>query len=140
MDVDVKKIMRVINNGEVPVISPIGIGIDQEQEFNINADTAAVKIAVALKAEKLTLLTDVDGVLENGKRIPHLSIEDANKKIKEGIITKGMIPKVEACVEAVKAGCNKAHLINGTLNHAVLLEIFTDEGIGTEIVKNGESA
>ena len=131
-----EKILDVIEKGEVPVISPLGIGRDRTK-YNINADTAAVKVAVALDAEKLTLLTDVDGVLEDGRRISHLSIKDAHEKIAAGVITKGMIPKVEACIEAVEAGCRKAHLINGTVPHSILYEIFTNEGIGTEIVRNG---
>lgn len=132
--VDKEKIMKVIEADKIPVISPIGVN---EGKYNINADTAATKIAVALKAEKLTILTNIDGVMEKGKLISHLSIDDAHKHIKEEIITKGMIPKVEACIDAVEAGCKKAHLINGMIEHSLLFEIFTDEGIGTEIVKNG---
>jgi len=130
--VDVGKIKKVLKKGSIPVISPLGVN---GKVYNINADDVATKVAVALKAEKLTILTDVDGVIENGKLISHLSINDANGFIKKKIITKGMIPKVKACVEAVKAGCKKAHLINGTIDHALLLEIFTDKGIGTEVVK-----
>ncbi len=133
--VDKKKILSVINKGYVPIISPLAIG--NGKKYNINADTAATKIATALKAEKLTILTDVDGVMEKGKLIAHLSIKDAHKHIKKGIISKGMIPKVKACIEAIESGCKKAHLINGTITHAILFEIFTDKGIGTELVKNG---
>jgi len=132
----VDKIENAIKVGKVPVISPIGLD-SNNQKYNINADSVAVKVAIAIKAEKFTLLTDVDGVLENGQLMTHLSLDAAAKKIKKGIITKGMIPKVEACMEAVEEGCPKAHLINGTISHALLLEIFTDKGIGTEIVKNG---
>lgn len=125
----------VIRDGFIPVISPIGID-SQNQTYNINADTTASALAVALNSEKLTILTDVDGVFERGKRLSHLTIIKAHKKIRQGIISKGMIPKVLACLEAVKHGCQKSHLINGTLPHSLLLEIFTDKGTGTEFVRN----
>lgn len=133
--VNVEKIKKILKRNKIPVISPLGM--KGNFVYNINADTAAVEIALALKALKLTILTDVDGVLEHKKLISHLSIDDAHKYIKKEIITEGMIPKVEACMYAVKAGCPKAHLINGTRPHSLLFEIFTKEGIGTEIVKNG---
>ncbi|MBW2989896.1 acetylglutamate kinase [Candidatus Woesearchaeota archaeon] len=133
--IDKGMIKDAIDKGNIPVISPLGTG--GEETYNINADDAATKIAVALKAEKMTLLTNVDGVIEKGKLISHLSIKDAHRHIRNKVITEGMIPKVKACVEAVEAGCRKAHLINGMISHALLLEIFTDKGIGTEIVKNG---
>ena len=117
------------------MISPLGT--KGAQSYNINADTAAVKVAIALKAAKLTILSDVDGVLDSGRLLSHLSIDDARSYIKKGIITKGMIPKVEACIDAVGAGCKKAHLLNGTTPHSLLFEIFTEQGIGTEVVKNG---
>ena len=82
-------------------------------------------------------MTNVEGVYEDGKLISHLSIKDAHEGIKKGVISKGMIPKVGACVNAVEKGVGKAHLIDGTTKHSILLEIFTDKGIGTEIVKNG---
>ena len=132
--VDKEKIMKVIESDKIPVISPIGIN---NGNYNINADTAATRIAIALKAEKLTILTNVDGVIENNKLISHLSINDAYKHIEKEVITQGMIPKVIACIEAVEAGCKKAHLINGMIEHSLLFEIFTNEGIGTELVKNG---
>lgn len=128
----------LIKEDYIPVISPIGVGKDNSS-YNINADTVASALAVALHAEKLTILTDVEGVLERGKLISHLTIRKAKKKIRAKIINKGMIPKVEACIYAVKHGCPKAHLINGTVKHSILLEIFTDKGIGTEIAKNGNA-
>lgn len=131
--VDAAKIKKLLKKGNIPVISPLGV--KDKKTYNINADDVATKVAIALKAEKLTMLTNVSGVVEDGKFISHLSINDAHKHIKNKVITKGMIPKVKACVEAVEAGCKKAHLINGTISHALLLEIFTDKGIGTEIVK-----
>lgn len=128
-------ITSVIKENYIPVISPIGVN-KENQIFNINADTTAAAMAIALKAEKFTILTDVEGVFERGKFHSHLTVRKARKKIKKGIIKKGMIPKVEACIEAVKHGCPKSHLINGTKKHSLLLEIFTDKGTGTEFVKN----
>jgi|SRR3989338_5460574 len=127
------KILKIISNGFIPVISPLGIG-NGSKHYNINADTASSNVAVALKAEKLTILTNVYGVVINGKLQPHIDFKTAKKEIKKGAINKGMIPKVEACIYAVKNKCPKAHLINGLVPHSLLLEIFTDKGIGTEIV------
>ncbi|MEK6950054.1 MAG: acetylglutamate kinase, partial [Nanoarchaeota archaeon] len=127
------KILKIINNGFIPVISPLGIG-NGYKHYNINADTAASNVAVALKAEKLTILTNVHGVVINHKLQPHIDFKTAKKEISKGVINKGMIPKVEACIHAVKNKCPKAHLINGLVPHSLLLEIFTDKGIGTEIV------
>ncbi len=127
------KIMKILREGKIPVISPLGK--KGSQTYNINADTAAMEVAAALKAEKLTILTDVDGIMSNGSFVATLSIADAQKCISKGVITRGMIPKVEACIEAVNAGCRKAHLLNGTVPHSLLFEIFTEKGVGTEIVK-----
>lgn len=131
-------ITDLIHSGYIPVISPIGID-DNDQCYNINADTAASEIAVRLKAEKLTILTDVDGILIRGKLQSHMDIKTAEEEIKSGEINKGMIPKVMAGITAVKNNCHKAHLINGLTPHSILMEIFTDKGIGTEIVKNEKS-
>lgn len=128
-----KKVIQLLSKGVIPVISSIGVG-KKGQPYNINADTVATAIAIAIHAEKLTILTDVDGVMEHGSLIPTLSIAQVRQKIKSGIISQGMIPKAEACVDAVNGNVHKAHLINGTTPHALLLEIFTDTGIGTEIV------
>ena len=128
-------VTSLIKENYIPVISPIGIGPDN-QVYNINADTAASYLATALEAEKLTILTDVDGVYYKRKLVSNLSIRDARRKIRRGVIRTGMIPKVEACIRAVRNGCRKAHLINGTFRHGLLLEIFTDTGIGTELVKS----
>lgn len=128
-----KKIVNLLSKGCIPVISSIGVDA-QGQPYNINADTAATAVAIALHAEKLTILTDVDGVFEHEALLPTLKTSQVRKKITSGIISHGMIPKVEACVAAVKGSVHKAHLINGTVPHALLLEIFTDTGIGTEII------
>ena len=137
-NVDSNKILKIINNGFIPVISPLGIG-NNNKCYNINADTAASYIATALNAEKLTILTNVDGVIIDKKLQTHIDFNTAKKEIKKGIISKGMIPKVEACIHAVKNKCPKAHLINGLVPHSLLLEIFTDKGIGTEIVYKNDA-
>ena len=119
--------------GFIPVIAPIGIG-REGQTFNINADIAAGKIAGALRAEKLILLTDVDGVQgENAELISVLDAERAREMIASGAIGEGMIPKVECCIDALSAGVQSTHIIDGRLSHSVLLEIFTHRGIGTEV-------
>jgi len=117
----------------IPVIAPIGV--DEEGiTYNINADLAAGKIAEALKAEKLMLLTDVEGVLLEDKLLSTLKVKKVRSHIENGQITGGMIPKVNCCCDAVAGGVGKAHIIDGRVEHAVLLEIFTQAGIGTEIV------
>jgi acetylglutamate kinase len=120
-------------NKFIPVIAPIGTGKDGET-YNINADIVAGKIASALKAEKLIMLTDTDGVLgKNGDLISSMNEKKAKALIKKGQISGGMIPKVNCCVQALKEGVAKAHIIDGRIKHAILLEIFTDVGIGTQI-------
>jgi len=132
--VNAEKINAVLDAGKTPVISPLGISKDNKTYYNVNADTVAVKVAIALGAEKLLLLTDVDGVLENGKVLPKLTASEVKEKTASGVITKGMIPKTEACVEAVQAGCGDAVLLNGTTAHALLFDVLNQE-MGTEIVK-----
>ncbi len=118
----------------IPVVSPIGIGPDG-QSYNINADTVAGSIAWALKAEKLIFLTDIDGIRRNpddpSSLISVITAKKALDLINEGIINGGMIPKVSGCIEAVQNGVNCAHIVNGTILHPIVLEIFTDTGIGT---------
>jgi acetylglutamate kinase len=117
----------------IPVIAPVGV--DQDGiTYNINADLAAGKIAESLKAEKLMLLTDVEGVLLDDKLVSTLKSTKIQSYIESGKITGGMIPKVKCCYDAVSGGVGKAHIIDGRVEHAVLLEIFTQAGIGTEIV------
>jgi acetylglutamate kinase len=128
-------IIRTLDeNNFVPVIAPIGYDRDG-QTYNINADVAAGKVASALKAEKLILMTDVEGIKdENGKLVSTLEVARARKLISRGVIGEGMIPKVECCIGALRAGVAKTHIIDGRLRHSVLLEIFTRSGIGTEVV------
>lgn len=129
-----KEILSVLNNF-IPVIAPIGVGKNGET-LNINADSVASKIAISLKAKKLILLTDVPGVLnEEGKLIPSITLEDAKRLLDNDLIKGGMLPKLKGAIDAVENGVEKAHIIDGRLPHAVLLEVFTARGIGTEIVK-----
>ena len=122
-------------NKFIPVIAPVGVGEDG-RAYNINADIVAGRIAGALKAEKLILLTDVQGVLDKDKElISTLSIKQAKALIKKGIASGGMLPKLNCCFDALNEGVSKAHIIDGRVEHAVLLEIFTAGGIGTEIYK-----
>jgi acetylglutamate kinase len=122
----------------IPVIAPIGVG-EEGETYNINADLVAGKVAAALKAEKLILLTDVKGVMDEKKRlIPTLDIHQAKELISKKVVSSGMIPKVNCCLDALNEGVNKTHIIDGTVEHAVLLEIFTDVGIGTQICKEME--
>jgi acetylglutamate kinase len=118
----------------IPVISPIGISQEGET-LNINADSVAASIASALKAEKLILLTDVPGVKDKrGRIIPTLTKKQINKLIHGGTIAGGMLPKIQACLKAISSGVSKTHIIDGRIPHCLLLEIFTEKGIGTEIV------
>lgn len=118
----------------IPVIAPIGIG-DNGETFNINADTVAGAIAGALSALKLLILSDVDGVmLPNGELVSHLNIATAKQMIHDGIITGGMIPKVETCISALEAGVSFSHILNGAVDNILLMEIFTESGAGTMIL------
>lgn len=120
-------------DGFIPVISPIGVGSSGET-FNINADYVAASIASALKAEKLILLTDVSGILDKkNKTISTLKKQKIKKLIEDGTIKGGMLPKVQACIKALEGGVAKTHIVDGRVPHCLLLEIFTKEGIGTEI-------
>jgi acetylglutamate kinase len=119
----------------IPVIAPIGVG-ESGESYNINADLVAGKVAEALQAEKLILLTDIEGIKDKSRTlIPTLGSAEAERLIKEGTIGEGMIPKVECCVAALHGGVKKTHIIDGRVRHATLLEIFTKEGIGTEVVR-----
>ncbi|MBE9503808.1 MAG: acetylglutamate kinase [Proteobacteria bacterium] len=123
------------NSGFIPVIAPVGIGKGGET-YNINADLVAGKIAEALDAEKLVLLTDVEGIKnKDGELLSSLSPKEINSYLKDGTIHGGMVPKVECCISAMEGGVTKTHIIDGRVEHAVLLEIFTDIGIGTQITE-----
>ena len=118
----------------IPVIAPVGVG-ENGETYNINADHVAGRIAASLKARKLILLTDTQGVLDQkGNLISSIQVKDSQNLIDDGTVTGGMIPKINCCVEALNGGVKKAHIIDGRKEHAILLEIFTNEGIGTEVV------
>jgi acetylglutamate kinase len=122
-------------NGFIPVISPTGVG-EHGESYNINADTAAGDIAAALKAEKLLFLTDVAGILDRDQKLLSILNPDSIASLKQdGIIDGGMLPKVDACLKALEHGVVKTHIIDGRVPHAVLLELFTYRGVGTEIIR-----
>ncbi|PLX65844.1 MAG: acetylglutamate kinase [Denitrovibrio sp.] len=126
-------VLETISKSFIPVIAPVGVGEDN-QSYNINADLVAGSIASALKARKLILLTDVKGVLDKeGKLISTLSPEKVRMLKKDGTLTGGMIPKIDCALDAVQNGVSKAHIVDGRVSHSVLLEMFTDSGIGTQI-------
>lgn len=136
--INTKPVKDALKEGAIPVLTPVGLGKDGKA-YNINADLAACNIASALKAEKFVLITDTNGILrdesDESTLIPSLRKKEAEELIKRGIIRGGMIPKVKAVIEALDKGVKKTHIIDGRLSHAILLEIFTDKGIGTEIIK-----
>ena len=129
------EVLRAMEDaGFIPVVAPTAADTDGVT-YNVNADLAAGAIAGALQAEKFILLTDTDGILDRqGRLIPSLDARAVDRLIADGTITSGMLPKVEACRAALKGGVRKAHIINGTVLHALLLEVFTNQGVGTEIV------
>ncbi len=132
--IDPQLLNGLTSNRYIPVIAPIGVD-RKGRTYNINADLVASAVARALKAEKLLVLTDVTGIKDaKGRLIPTLSRKEIQRLIKAGTITSGMLPKVQACLTAVEGGVAKAHIIDGRVPHALLLEIFTKEGIGTEII------
>lgn len=133
-NINAQLIISLAQNNFIPVIAPTGIG-DNGETYNINADIVAGEIAAALKAEKLLLLTDVPGVLTKNKELINtMTNDEALALIDDGTVEGGMFPKIKCCLKALKGGVQKAHIVDGRLKHAVLLEVFTDKGIGTEIV------
>ncbi len=129
-----QELIHTLEHGKfIPVIAPVGVG-EAGESYNINADLVAGKVAGALKAEKLILLTDVSGVKDReGSLLSSIELAEVPQLIDNGTITGGMIPKVTCCVDALNEGVKKAHIVDGRVQHAVLLEIFTDVGVGTEI-------
>jgi len=129
----------LLDKNYIPVIATVGVD-DKGERYNINADTVAGKLASAIKAEKLIYLTDVDGILREADKpdsiISTLNIDEARDLLKSGQIQKGMIPKAESAIQALENGVNKVHFLNGKHVHSILLELFTDSGIGTEFILN----
>jgi acetylglutamate kinase len=129
------------SSGFIPIIAPVGVG-PEGQAYNINADLVAGAIAGELKAEKLIILTDIDGVMDlKNELIQSMTADDVKRILKDGTVTGGMIPKLKSCLKALNSGVDKTHIIDGRKEHAILLEMFTDSGVGTQIVnakKNSE--
>ena len=137
-EVDTEILDVLTDRGFIPVVAPVGMG-PGGQSYNVNADYAAGAIAGALKADKFVLVTDVEGIMDSrgGEKslISSINREEAERLMEEGVITGGMIPKVECCLQALDSGVERIHIINGTVMHSLLLEIFTESGIGTMIEK-----
>lgn len=138
-EVNTTLIDTLIDNDFIPIISPIGLD-DAYQTYNINADDAACAVAMAIGAEKLAFLTDIDGVCtdpsDKSTLISVLTLESAHKLIEDGFIGGGMLPKINNCIEAVENGVNRVHILDGRRDHCLLLEFFTNKGIGTAIINN----
>jgi acetylglutamate kinase len=137
-EVQAAPLLKIIKTEEIPVIAPLGFD-ENNDTYNVNADIAAGEIASALKAEKLIFLTDVEGIMRNiddkNSLISTIKIKEIESFIEDGVISGGMIPKVNSCLKAIRSGVKKTHIIDGRIAHSLLLEIFTDKGIGTEIVE-----
>ncbi len=136
-EVDPKVILDAIHDGFIPVVSTVAQGTDQETSYNVNADTAAARIAVAVGAEKLILLTDVRGLLrdrnDEGTLISQVRLSEVPGLVSEGVITGGMIPKVACCVDAAENGVRRTHILDGRIPHSILIEVLSHAGIGTMI-------
>ena len=135
--VNCQPILDVLAAGYIPVISSVAAGADGAKCYNINADTAAAQVAAGLGAEKLVILTDVLGLLRDvsdpGTLISKCRVSEVPVLVKEGVIKGGMIPKIQCCVEAVRRGVSRAHILDGRIEHSVLIELLTDAGVGTMI-------
>ena len=138
-EVDTAPLESLLAQATIPVITPLGMGPDG-RVHNVNADVAAAAVAQALKARKLVFLSDVEGVLADegdpDSVLSTLHAKDVEQLIAKGVIKGGMVPKVLSCVEAIHAGVRKVHMIDGRMPHSLLLEIFTDKGVGTEIIRD----
>lgn len=136
--VDPRLVVDALEDGYIPVVSTVAQGVDADTAYNINADTAAAKLAVALGAEKLILLTDVRGLLrdpgDEGTLLRVVELPRVPGLIKDGVIQGGMIPKVDCCVEAVRSGVKRTHILDGRIPHSILIELLSDEGIGTMLL------
>ncbi|MDD6327529.1 MAG: acetylglutamate kinase [Lachnospiraceae bacterium] len=136
---DATIIDTLIGNDFIPVIAPIGLGEEDNHGYNINADDAACAIATAVQAEKLVFLTDIEGVFvdpsDKSTLISEMDINEAEEFINSGIVGGGMLPKLSNCIEALKNGVSRVHMLDGRMEHCLLLEFFTEKGIGTAILK-----
>ena len=138
VDVNIEQIMKALENNLLPIIPPLALD-EAGQVFNINADIAACQIAKALQARKLLFLSDVPGILrdkdDESSVISTITVDEVDNLISRGIISGGMAPKIKSAEDALRSGTNKVHIIDGRIKHSLMLEIFTDSGIGTEIIK-----
>jgi len=146
---DIKKVnpdivLQAIEDGHIPVIATVAYGTDNDTAYNANADTAAAKLAIALGAEKLILLTNTRGVLEEKSKeetlIKHIETKEIDALIVKGIIEDGMIPKIECCKDAITGGVKRTHILDGRIPHSILIEMLTDEGAGTMICCHGDGS
>ena len=137
-EVNPDPVLFALENDYIPVVSTVAMGVDGETSYNINADTAAAKLAVALKAEKLILLTDVRGILRDPKDenslIHVVHMPEVATLIEDGIISGGMIPKLECCVDSIRGGVSRAHILDGRVPHSILIELLSDKGVGTMLL------
>jgi len=138
-DIDIKPIIDLINNDYIPVVSTIGCD-EEGNVYNINADTAAAYIAGKMKAERLITMTDIEGILRDKNDpkslIQCIDIEDAKELFNTGVVSGGMIPKVQCCIDAIEKGVKKVTILDGRVPHALLIETLTDEGAGTMVIKD----
>ena len=136
--VDPTVVVDALEKGYIPVISTVAQGVDEDTSYNVNADTAAARIAVALGAEKLILLTDVRGLLrdrnDESTLISQVRLSEVPLLVREGVISGGMIPKVDCCVDAVRNGVSRTHILDGRIHHSILIEVLSHAGIGTMIL------
>jgi acetylglutamate kinase len=136
--VDPDPVFNVLSDGCIPVVSTVAQGVDADVSYNVNSDTAAAKLAIALGAEKLILLTDVMGLMRDPKDettlLSVVKVSEIPGLIKDGVISGGMIPKIECCVEAIRQGVKRAHILDGRIPHSILIEVLSDEGLGTMIL------
>ena len=139
--VDTRAVCEMLDAGIIPVVTPLGTGRDGHL-YNINADSAAAALAKALKVRKFAIVSDVPGLLRDpsdpATLLPTLHLSSVAKLKEEGVISGGMLPKIESCEDAIRAGVRKVHLVDGRMPHSLLLEIFTREGVGTEITDEQE--
>lgn len=142
VDSDSSILDTLISNDFIPVIAPIGLGIEDNHGYNINADDAACAIATAIKAEKLVFLTDIEGVFvdpsDKSTLISEMTVTEAQQFIDNGVVGGGMLPKLTNCIDAMKNGVSRVHMLDGRLEHCLLLEFFTEKGIGTAILNDPE--
>ena len=139
-DVNPEPVFTALQSGYIPVVATVAQGTDADTTYNVNADTAAAKLATALGAEKLILLTDIRGLLRDPKDeetlIHVVHVDDVAKLIEEGVISGGMIPKMQCCVDAIQGGVERVHILDGRIPHSILIELLSDRGIGTMMKKD----